>query len=85
MDRGSSVHCILIRVDEVVSQSSLTKMLRELIESHSLSSSSGTTGAGKEVLLVDLLPFTDVWFCTGVWSSPALAARDVLDDEAGTL
>lgn len=56
MARGSSVHCMLIRVDEVVSQSSLTKILRELIESHSLSSSSGATvGAGPEVAWEDLL------------------------------
>lgn len=59
------MHCMLISVDEVVSQSSLTKMLRELIESHSLSSSSGPAGAGTEVLVAeDLLPLADVWFCT---------------------
>lgn len=70
MARGSSLHCMLISVDEVVSQSSLTKILRELIESHSLSSSSGATGAGQGGLLwEDLLPLADVWFCTGGWSS----------------
>lgn len=58
------MHGMLIRVDDVVSQSSLTKRLRELIESHSLSSSSAAAtaaaAAGQEVLLVvlvDLLPF----------------------------
>lgn len=91
------MHGMLISVDDVVSQSSLTKMLRELIESHSLSSSSAgaavVAAAGQEevllmVVVVDLLPFpVAAWFGTGRTSLPELVKTAVveLDDEGWTL
>lgn len=85
------MHCMLISVDDVVSQSSLTKMLRELIESHSLSSSSTVItadGSGWEVLLlvVDLLlPFGTGRTSLLELGTMVVALEDDDDDEGRTL